>query len=309
MRALLALIPCAGLAIAGTWWWGGDAPASPPIGAPPQSAAQARQSTPGERREIPLGGTNYAFEQSAPELDMSMRPRRSAGHPPTPAQGEDSRVESLHGVLGVWPVRDQPDVEPQLVQRLEDGEGVLQVEWQPKAEALEGYSVTYHAPGHKASEGMLRNGKRVGPWSEWHSNGQESAAGEYYHGEKHGYWATWYDNGQLHEAGDYLYGRKEGLWTSWYAHGQKERVGYYRNDRAEDRATLWYRDGTKAAEGSFADNLREGLWLDWHENGSLSSRGSYFRGRAEGRWEYWDMEGGLEAKLSGLYKGGQRVGD
>ena len=316
LKIPLVLLPFVGLGIAGTWWWGGSSrtepvlpePLRPPVASPAIPAVASEPIAPIDE----AAATRIEKEEREP---MVPGPSEDCAKPASSLTGRDggSRPPSfdkqvVDKVVGLYSERLH-DTGLELVQRIENGQAQFTLEAREEELPSDGPITTKHSTGTKASEGTLRNGKRVGSWCEWYAEGQKSAQGNYFHGTKHGFWTYWYENGQVREAGEYLYGRKEGLWTSWYDNGQKERIAYYCNDRAEDRTTIWYSDGTKAAEGQLEEDLREGLWLEWHENAALGSRGTYRHGRAEGRWEYWDADGALDLGQSGVYQDGRRISE
>ena len=67
---------------------------------------------------------------------------------------------------------------------------------------------TYHANGHKESEGNLRDNKKHGLWTEWHENGQKQSEGHCKNGKQDGLWTEWDENGQMIAAGYYKNGKE-----------------------------------------------------------------------------------------------------
>ena len=321
MTLVPVLLPVAGIAIAGMWWWGEPSithSGPEPLRAPLAGALERTHLAAADASRARGSSTiETARQELAPEPARSADALVEAPAPPRPAPSGTQQLEHLYVERIAGPERtdrSKPRTEPsrrlKLVQRLEkDGASVFTIEETDRELPEEGPVTLRHENGSQASSGTMRNGKRVGFWVEWYADGHKSSEGNYFHGTRHGFWSYWYENGELREAGEYLYGRKEGLWTSWHENGEKERVAHYRNDRAEDRTTIWHADGTKAAEGQLEDDLREGLWLEWHASGSLESRGSYRHGRAEGRWEFWDEAGELDPGSSGLYDDGRRIAE
>jgi len=72
--------------------------------------------------------------------------------------------------------------------------------------------VWWHANGIVASEGLARNGQRVGPWTYRYENGALESQGSYAGGERDGEWTFYGEDGQWRERGRYVAGKRVGEW-------------------------------------------------------------------------------------------------
>jgi hypothetical protein len=81
------------------------------------------------------------------------------------------------------------------------------------------------------SWGVLKNGKREGPWVTDYVNGQLSWKGVFKSGKREGPWVAYWANGQLRFKGAYKNGDREGPWVGYNSDGTKDqaRSGTYRN--------------------------------------------------------------------------------
>ncbi len=72
--------------------------------------------------------------------------------------------------------------------------------------------VWWHANGIVASEGLARNGQRVGPWIYRRENGSLESEGSYAGGERDGAWTFYDEDGRWKERGRYVVGKRVGDW-------------------------------------------------------------------------------------------------
>lgn len=82
--------------------------------------------------------------------------------------------------------------------------------------------------------GLIKAGKKVGPWVSYWDNGQLLAKGTFKAGMKDGPWLHYWDNGQLWKKGSLKAGKKEGPW-----------VGYRSNGTVDRRWTGTFKNGVK----------------------------------------------------------------
>jgi antitoxin component YwqK of YwqJK toxin-antitoxin module len=98
--------------------------------------------------------------------------------------------------------------------------------------------VMYYENGQKENEGIFKNGKREGFWTEWYENGQQKIVTNYKtrkNGKEDGHWTGWYENGQKMEEGNFKNGKREGFWTYWDENGQKKLEKHYKDGEEEGR--------------------------------------------------------------------------
>ena len=171
-----------------------------------------------------------------------------------------------------------------------------------KAKAPDGFHVEDHANGSKAAAGMIRNGVRVGEWSEWHKDGSRAGQGSYIHGKRQGPWTCWDPDGSVRSAGEYLYGMKEGAWVLYGEDGSRCTVGD-RGGKKYGVERVWRSDtGELKSETTWFASVRDGSARTWYANGQLESRGSHANDKATGLWEYWHADGTLEGERTGVVK-------
>lgn len=72
--------------------------------------------------------------------------------------------------------------------------------------------VWWHANGITASEGLARNGQRVGRWVYRSENGVLESEGSYAGGERDGPWTFYGEDGEWAERGRYRMGERIGDW-------------------------------------------------------------------------------------------------
>ena len=84
--------------------------------------------------------------------------------------------------------------------------------------------------------GVLKNGKREGPWVMDYENGQLSWKGVFKGGKREGPWVAYWANGQLRFKGAYKNGEREGPWVGYNSDGTKYKI-----------LSGTFRDGKKAS--------------------------------------------------------------
>ena len=81
--------------------------------------------------------------------------------------------------------------------------------------------------------GVLKNGKREGPWLMDYANGQLSWKGAFKSGKREGPWVAYWANGKIRFKGAYRNGKREGPWVGYNSDGTKYKVlsGTFRNGK------------------------------------------------------------------------------
>ena len=168
---------------------------------------------------------------------------------------------------------------------------------QVKAEGLvrdgkmEGLWTEWHENGQKAEEGAYKDGKAEGPVTAWHKNGQKAGEGAAKDGELEGLYVTWYENGQKESETTFIGGKPNGIMSVWHENGTKKGEIFLKDGIRAGRAVLWYANGQKRAEATFKDDERDGLLLQWYENGQKKSEVNYRDGRQHGLAIGWHQNG------------------
>jgi antitoxin component YwqK of YwqJK toxin-antitoxin module len=106
--------------------------------------------------------------------------------------------------------------------------------------------------------GKMKNGKKVGLWTEWYSKQRKL--------EEH------YKNGIL-----------DGSVSLFYKTGQREWRHTYNNGQPEGLWTYWYEDGRKMKEGNFDCGDSTGIWFWWDKNGYIKKE-KRFKKRNKSIW-------------------------
>jgi antitoxin component YwqK of YwqJK toxin-antitoxin module len=80
-------------------------------------------------------------------------------------------------------------------------------------------------------QGSLRNGRRVGLWTDYYKSGKLLAKGTFEDDKPDGLWVIYYENGQLWEKGTYKDGWRDGSWVIYKEDGTvvKGLTGTYKN--------------------------------------------------------------------------------
>lgn len=98
--------------------------------------------------------------------------------------------------------------------------GVVISEPFPGEAIRHGEFTTYHANGHRMSQGQFAMGEPVGEFTWWSENGQMRATGVFDSGERVGNWVWWHPNGVKMVSGNYERGNQIGQWSHWNADGR-----------------------------------------------------------------------------------------
>ena len=85
----------------------------------------------------------------------------------------------------------------------------------------DGESIIKYKNGIIKMRGMMKAGKRDGPWQSWYDNGLQWSESIYDNGIKNGKTTTWFPNGQKRYDGYYSNDRQSGLWTYYNEQGKK----------------------------------------------------------------------------------------
>ena len=148
-----------------------------------------------------------------------------------------------------------------------------------------GLETVFHEGGMKLSELRWVNGKREGKTQGWFPNAERQLLGHFENGLPVGEWTQWHANGVVEKVGSHAGGVQVGEWRLYYDSGSLEWVLHYVAGRNTGLFQAWHPDGRRRAHGMFQDDLREGAFYECKGDGTL------------------------DAQETGIYKGGQRLGD
>jgi len=151
-----------------------------------------------------------------------------------------------------------------------------------KIEGTDWLSATRTNPsGILTDEGILKNGKRHGPWKTYEPNrGFLESISYFTEGEQMGPVLKFDSRGTIVEEASYLDGQ---------FHGK----------------TIKYRYGLKIAERNYNMGKPDGKQYDFYDNGKIMQIAEYKDGVQDGLFEYYTFEG--EKQMSYQYKNGQKV--
>lgn len=76
-----------------------------------------------------------------------------------------------------------------------------------------------------------------------------------------------------------------------------------------DLQTLWYPSGQLQVRAQLSDGVRNGPASEWYPNGQERCSGEYRDGLREGTWVFRLPDGSIDARQSGEYAAGERIGD
>jgi len=137
-------------------------------------------------------------------------------------------------------------------------------------EIKDGIFITWGPKGEKAFKTLYRDGKDVGPDSQWDFHGNVSSlshtlvrdsASDRCHS------IEWHQNGKKKSEVWMVNGKEEGVKTWWHNNGQKEYEGNCRNGVKDGIWTGWYKNGNEEYEGHFTNGYLNGPVCIWYENG------------------------------------------
>lgn len=138
-----------------------------------------------------------------------------------------------------------------------------------------------NAQGILTDEGIIKDGKRHGPWKTYEPNrGYLESLSYYSDGVQMGPVLKFDSRGTIVEEASYLDGQYHGK-------------------------TVKYRYGLKIAERNYKMGKPHGRQSDYYDNGKIMQIADYKDGVQDGLFEYYTFEG--EKQMSYQYKNGQKV--
>jgi antitoxin component YwqK of YwqJK toxin-antitoxin module len=147
--------------------------------------------------------------------------------------------------------------------------------------------------GVMIAEGIVDDeGMRDGPWKEFYENGQLRSEGVYRNGNRIGKWRFYHANSSLEQEGSYNnQGNTDGLWKWYYDDGLLLREENFLNGNSEGIFTEFDERGNVIIQGEYVDGLEEGLWK--YQHGDHREEGIYRGGMRNGEWKYYYDDGQL----------------
>jgi len=106
-------------------------------------------------------------------------------------------------------------------------------------------------------QGILRNGKREGPWANYHDNGQLRSKGIYKDGGREGPWVLHNENGQLWSKRTYKDGMEDGPWIGYHDTGRLHFEGTYKDGKKDGPWFYYKKDGT--VDGKHTATYKDGV--------------------------------------------------
>lgn len=90
-----------------------------------------------------------------------------------------------------------------------------------------GEKIKYYKNGVIEMQGMMKDGKRHGPWKSYYENGASWSETTFLNGKKNGKTITWYDNENKRYEGFYTNDVESGTWTFWDENGKIQNTRKY----------------------------------------------------------------------------------
>jgi len=161
----------------------------------------------------------------------------------------------------------------------------------------------------KAQEGSLKDGVKVGKWTEWYESGPKKEESFFNDDGFETKSTIWYESGQMKSKGSIVESDgnkyKDGLWEEWHSNGEKSYEGYYK-DCIKDKKHISYNSkGKKFKEENIKDGKLDGYWYSSNEDGTSREEGFYKNGKKEGKWTEWYHEVNANKKSEKNYENGK----
>jgi len=134
--------------------------------------------------------------------------------------------------------------------------------------------------GIMLEQGIIRNGKKDGPWTIFHDNESIKSVTSYVNGNLNGAHLEFNNRGQLEKRVEYLNNQFHGLYGE-------------------------YKYGRPLKEISYESGTQNGPFRVWNDSGKISQMGSNKDGKIHGTLKYFDDEQNLIMKYE--YENGEQV--
>ena len=127
-------------------------------------------------------------------------------------------------------------------------------------------------------EGILKEGKREGNWTEYHPEGFVKSVTPYVNDQKEGVYLEITMNGQLSKRFFYHNNLKNGEYREYqYSTIKEQRV--YVNDKLEGLAKIFYDNGKIMEEGNYKNGTRDGVSRWYDQEGKVTIEYEYKEGQ------------------------------
>lgn len=126
--------------------------------------------------------------------------------------------------------------------------------------------IDFHENGRKYIEGIFKNGKKVGLWTEWYSSGLIMSEKYHHDGEKTVDVVTWVIKGNLECRCSYKNWELHGIYTKWDCKtGNKDYESTYNDGKLDGLTILWDHEGNKYREVMYKNDepVDSKFELDW----------------------------------------------
>lgn len=158
----------------------------------------------------------------------------------------------------------------------------------------------FYPTGVKASEGLVKDGKRSGTWKFYSVTGALSAV-EHYDGDSMQAVLNYIlkDNGKkvkFKKDKEIKHEGRNGMQTDYYADGKVKDSVYYNDDLANGRYHSYFENGQLKAVGWFVMGTKEGDWYYYNAHGVLSAHTYYLFDNVSGYDDFYDVEGHISTE-------------
>lgn len=134
--------------------------------------------------------------------------------------------------------------------------------------------------GIMLEQGVIRNGKKDGPWTIFHDNESIKSVSSYVNGNLNGAYLEFNNRGQLEKRVEYLDNQFHGLYGE-------------------------YKYGRPLREITYDMGVQNGPFRTWNDSGKITQMGSNKNGKLDGTLQYFDENQNLIMKYE--YKNGEQV--
>jgi antitoxin component YwqK of YwqJK toxin-antitoxin module len=141
---------------------------------------------------------------------------------------------------------------------------------------------TCYAPEQKVEEGLYKENRKTGLWTEWYCNGNLKNKITFVNGRPDGYAIMYHENGKISEEGIWKINKWVGNYKLYYPNGQVQHEFIYnQSGKREGPSKYYYENGQVAVEATFVNGKESGLVKEYYENGDLKAEKNFNDGNVD----------------------------
>jgi antitoxin component YwqK of YwqJK toxin-antitoxin module len=139
-----------------------------------------------------------------------------------------------------------------------------------------------YAINQKVEEGLYKENRKIGQWSEYFCNGNPKNKVTFANGRPDGYAILYFENGKVSEEGEWKNNRWVGNLTQYYENGQVQHdFKFNANGKREGEQVYKYENGQTAVKGNFVNGKETGVIKEFHETGELKAEKTFNEGNVD----------------------------